>query len=99
MPKLRRQYAIKYAEEDFKKEIFRCLTERYEKVSTRALAAETGISNSTLSTKIRRDNSNLDVAELRQIIPLLKPDPGVVLMLLGYTSQDITKFKKQNKEG
>ena len=97
MPRIR-QYANRYAEEDFKREIFRKLTERYESVSVRALSRDTGISQTTLNTKIRHDNSNLDIGELQQIIAVLKPDPGVLLKLLGYSGKDITKFKNQKTE-
>lgn len=94
MPRIR-QYAAKYAEEDFKKEIFRCLTDRYEDVSVRALSRETGISQGTLNTKIRHDNSNLDVSELQRIVAVLNPNPGILLKLLGYSQAQITKFKEK----
>ena len=93
MPRLR-EYAMRYAAEDFKKELFRKMAERYEKISVRALAQETGISHSALNVKIRQDNTNLDIGELRKIVPLLNPDPGIVLKLLGYTPQQIKKFKE-----
>ena len=93
MPRIR-EYAMRYAEEDFKKELFRKMAERYEKISVRALAQETGISHSALNVKIRQDNTNLDIGELRKIVPLLNPDPGIVLKLLGYTPQQIKRFKE-----
>lgn len=93
MPRIR-QYAVQYAESDFKKEIFRCCAERYEEVSIRALARETGIAQTTLNTRIRHDVSNLDVSELRRIVPVLKPDPAVILKLLGFSGEDIRKFKE-----
>lgn len=92
MPRLR-MYACHYSEEDFRKELFRKMAERYEEISVRALAAEAGIAQSTLNTRIRHDISNLDVSELRRIVPILKPDPTVILKLLGYTGEDIRKFK------
>ena len=92
MPRLR-AFAKQYAEEDFKKEVYRCLAERYENVSVRALSRETGISQGTLNTKIRHDNSNLDVSELQRIVAVLNPDPGILLKLLGYSQAQITKFK------
>lgn len=92
MPRLR-VYAAQYSEEDFRKEVFKKMAERYEDISIRALARESGISPSTLNNRIRHDISNLDVSELRQIVPILKPDPAVILKLLGYTGDDIRKFK------
>lgn len=92
MPRIR-QYAAQYAESDFKKEIFRCCAERYEDVSIRALARETGISQSTLNTKIRHCSDNLDISELRRIVPVLNPDPGIILKLLGFSAEQIKKFK------
>lgn len=93
MPRLR-AYARQYADADFKKEVYRCLTERYENVSVRALSRETGISNSTLNNKIRKNVSNLDVSELQQIVAVLNPDPGVILKLLGYSTAQIKKYKE-----
>lgn len=97
MPRIKMNYS-QYAEEDFRKEIYRQLTNRYESVSIRALAREVGVSQSSLNVNLRHKPNNLDVGLLRLIIPILKPDPGVVLRLLGYSSQDITRFKKQGSK-
>ena len=97
MPRIR-QLAGEYAQADFRKEIFRCLAERYENVTVRALAAETQLSQSTLNTKIRHDLTNLDVSELQKIIPVLKPNPEIVLKLLGYTGEDIRKYVKSKTQ-
>lgn len=94
MPRIR-QYAERYAEEDFRKEIFRRMADRYEQISVRALARETGISHSALNTKIRENNTNLDIGELQRIIPILNPDPGIILKLLGYTPAQIKRFKEK----
>lgn len=93
MPRIK-QYATQYAEADFKREIFRCLADRYDEVSVRALARETGISQSTLNNKIRHSHNNLDVGELRKIVPLLNPNPGIILKLLGFTTAQIKRFKE-----
>lgn len=95
MPRIR-QYAAQYAEADFRKELYRRMTDRYDTVSIRALARESGVSQSSLNTHLRHNINNLDIGVLQKIIPLLKPDPAVVLKLLGYTGEDIRKFK--NKE-
>lgn len=97
MPRIR-QYADKYSYEDFRKEVFRKLADRYCEVSVRKLAAESGLAQSTLNTKLRHKTESLEVEELRKIIPVLRPDPTVVLQLLGYSNQDISRFKKQNNQ-
>ena len=93
MPRIR-QYVMQYAADDFRKEIYRCLADRYDDVSVRALARETGISQSTLNIKIRHSHDNLDIGELRKIVPILNPDPGIVLKLLGFTPAQIKRFKE-----
>lgn len=97
MPRLKIYNAV-YDESDFRKEMFTKMALRYDEVSVRKLAEEAGVSQSTLNQKLRHCAKNLDVHELRLIIPILRPDPAVVLRLIGYTSQDITRFKKQTKE-
>ena len=93
MPRIK-PYEEKYLEQDFKKEVYRCLAERYDEVSVRALSRETGISQSTLNTKIRHSHNNLDIGELRKIVPLLNPNPGIILKLLGFTPAQIKRFKE-----
>lgn len=93
MPRIR-AYAQQYVDADFKKEVYRCLAERYENVSVRALSRETGISQSTLNCKIRKNVSNLDIGELRKIVPLLNPNPGIILKLLGFTPAQIKRYKE-----
>lgn len=97
MPRLRANSAI-YAENDFRKELYRRLTDRYETVSIRALAREVNVSQSSLNTYLRHNIINLDVGVLQKIIPVLKPDPAAVLKLLGYTGEDIRKFKNKKEE-
>ena len=97
MPRLRVNSAI-YAENDFRKEMYRRMTDRYDTVSIRALARESGISHSSLNNHLRHNIVNLDVGVLQKIVPLLKPDPTVVLKLLGYTGEDIRKFKNKKEE-
>lgn len=95
MPRIRQNQTI-YAENDFRKELYRRMTDRYSTVSIRALARETNISQSSLNNQLRHNIVNLDVGVLQKIVPLLKPDPAAVLKLLGYTGEDIRRFK--NKE-
>lgn len=88
------QYAAKYAEQDFRKELYCRLAERYEQVSVRALAREIGACQGTLNAKIRNKTTALEIGELQKIVPVLTPDPGIVLTLLGYTPQQIKRFKE-----
>lgn len=97
MPRIA-MYADKYADADFQKEIYRRMADRYEEVSVRALAREIGACQSTLNTKIRKTPCTLVISELRKIVSVLKPDPVIMLKLLGYTSKEINKFKNQKEE-
>ena len=93
MPRIR-QYSATYDEEDFRKDLFRRLADRYGEVSIRKLADEAGVSQATLNSKIRHSAKNLDVLEFRLIVPIIQPDPGILLKLLGYTPQQIKRFKE-----
>ena len=92
MPRLKIK-ANEYAIADFRKELFRCLADRYENVTVRALALELGVCQATLNTKIRNKTDQMDIGELQMIVPLLKPDPEVILKLVGYTCKEIARFK------
>lgn len=97
MPRIRQNTAI-YAENDFRKELYRRMTDRYDTVSIRALAREVNISQSSLNNHLRHNIVNLDIGVLQKIIPVLKPDPAAVLKLLGYTGEDIRKFKNKKED-
>ena len=92
MPRIKIK-ANEYAVADFRKELFKCLAERYEIVSVRALAGELGVCQATINAKIRSKTEQMNVAELQMIVPLLKPDPEVILKLVGYTGKEIARFK------
>ena len=91
MPRIR-QNEEQYAVEDFRKEI-RSKQGYYGLMSVRSLAAEMDISHATLNPKIN-DPLKLGVPDLRKLIQTLHPDIGVVLSLLGYSRQEIKKFKE-----
>lgn len=82
----------RYLVEDFQKELRRKQGE-YNLMSIRALAGETGIPQSTLNPKIH-DPGKLLLSELRKLIRTLHPEIGVILALLGYSRQEIKKFKE-----
>lgn len=92
MPKLR-QYADKYAREEFQAEIRRKQGE-HDLMSVRALSREVGIPPTTLGPKLK-DPDKLEVADLRKIVTAITPDPAAILGLLGYDSKAIRKFMQQ----
>ena len=95
MPRIR-QNEEQYAAEDFRKEV-RSRQGYYGLMSVRSLAAEMQMSHTTLNPKIN-DPMKLGVLDLRKLIRTIHPDIGVVLSLLGYSRQEIKKFKEDNHE-
>lgn len=91
MPRIR-QNEEQYAVEDFKREC-RCRLGYYNIPSVRALATEMDMSHATLNPKMN-DPLKLGVPDLRKLIRTLHPDIGIVLSLLGYSRQEIKKFKE-----
>ena len=81
MPRIR-QYAQRYADEDFVKEILRQKIECGIK-SDAELARSTGISPATLC-KRKKEPDTSTVAELRELVRELNPDANVLLKFLGY---------------
>ena len=64
----------------------------YDLMSQRALAAETGIPQGTLSKRLAQPE-NFTVAELRKLVGTIVPDPVAVLKLLGYTDRDLKRLR------
>lgn len=85
MPRIR-QYADKYSEKDFTKEIDR-LIRRPE------LSELSGIAYATLRKRML-DPGGFRVTELRQVIKVVKPSIRIVLVMLGYSSKDIKEFRE-----
>lgn len=88
MPRIR-QYAEKYAREDFQTEI-RKQQGVYNLMSVRALAREAGIPHNTLGAKLK-DPDRLEVADLRKLVETIEPDPAALLALVGYDSKTIKR--------
>ena len=86
MPRIR-QYAQKYACEDFLREI-RKQQGYYNLTTQQELADAAGMSQPTVSNRMK-DPSKLTFGEFRGWVKAIKPDPRVVLAFLGYTSKDI----------
>jgi predicted transcriptional regulator len=91
MPRIR-QYSDRYAIEDFQREIR--VQQAVCGMSQRELGEQSGIAPSTLCKRLKNPE-NFEVGELRKIIPVLQPDPGIVLALLGYSSKEIKRFKEE----
>ena len=88
MPRIR-QYAAKYANEDFQAEV-RQRQGFYNVMTITALAEHIGIPRSTLGVKLKAPEK-WTVDDLRKLIAGLKLNPAVVLRLLGYSSKEIKK--------
>ena len=88
------QKADQYVVADFQQEIRR-RQGHHNLMSVRSLAEEVGIPQSTLNPKIH-DPDRFLLVELRKLIKTIHPDIGIVLTLLGYSKQEIKKFKEVN---
>lgn len=92
MPRIR-QYATKYADEYFRKELRR-QQGVYNLMSTRALGKDLGIPPSTLHRKIE-EPEKFSVEDLRKLVAGLKLSPAAVLGLLGYNQKEIKKSMEE----
>lgn len=88
MPRIR-QYAAKYAEEDFRAEV-RQRQGFYNLMTITALAEHIGMPRSTLGVKLKAPEK-WTVEDLRKLIAGLKLPPAAVLGLLGYSQKEIKK--------
>lgn len=86
MPRIR-QYAVKYADADFLKEIQHQKIEKGVR-SDRELSERIGLNKSSFC-KRKQQVETFTVRELREIVKVLRPSPAVLLGLLGYTGKEI----------
>lgn len=96
MPRIR-QNAARYAEVDFLQEIRR-RQGHYNLMSVRALAGAAGIPHSTLNPKLH-DLKKLTIEDLQKLIPTIHPEPEFLLALVGYSKQEIKKYKEEYNRG
>ena len=94
MPRIH-QNAEKYAVADFQQEI-RKQQGAYNVMSVRSLADLAGIPHSTLYPKLS-DPNKLLVSDVRKLVKAIQPDIGILLGLMGYSKQDIKKFKEEKE--
>lgn len=91
MPRIA-QNADKYAVADFQQEIRR-QQGAYNVMSVRSLATLVGIPHTTLNPKLQNPDKLL-VSDIRKLVKAIQPDIGILLILLGYSKQEIKKFKE-----
>lgn len=66
----------------------------YCNITQKKLGHEIGVSSPVMS-ELLSDPDKISAGRLRKIVSVLKPDPVVVLSMLGYTSKDIQSISKQ----
>lgn len=91
MPRIH-QNAEKYAVADFQQEI-RKQQGAHNVMSVRSLATLAGIPHTTLSPKLKEPDKLL-VSDIRKLVRAIQPDIGILLALMGYSKQDIKKYKE-----
>ncbi len=89
MPRIH-QYADQYADEDFRRELYRNLADQGLR-HDQDLAEVSGIPVATMSRKIK-DPAGFTVRQLRQIVAGIKPSPYAMLRFLGYTAKEINRM-------
>ena len=92
MPRLR-QNAERDAMADFMGELNAQLA-RFGYDTQRSLAPVLGVCQATAGNYIRNPET-IPFGVLRAIVKAVKPDPGILLKALGYTTQDIKKLAKE----
>lgn len=89
------QYAERYAEDAFRAEV-REQQKQKDLLSKQALSDAAGIPRQTLCKRIQNPGS-MSVEELRKLVIAIKPDPTVILTLLGYSKRDINRIPESKK--
>ena len=93
MPRIR-QYAERDAMKDFVGEI-NAQRARFGYDTQRSLAPVLGVCQATAGNYIRNPET-IPFGVLRAIVKAIRPDPGILLKALGYTTQDIKKLAKED---
>jgi len=92
MPRTR-QLSQHYANEDFVKEIRKKMID-YNYSSVKELALTIQVDPRTMYRRAENPD-RFSVRDFRKLVPHLQLDPGITLSLLGYTKQDIKRFKER----
>ena len=94
MPRIR-QYAERYAVDDFWKEIDRCCPlAGIQSNNAVALEEKTGVDHQTLRN-YRKAKTEMRVSVLRKLVTTLHPNPAVILKTLGYSEKEIRAFARE----
>ena len=92
MPRIR-QYAERDAMKDFVGEI-NAQRARFGYDTQRSMATVLGVCQATAGNYIRNPET-IPFGVLCDIVKAIRPDPGILLKALGYTTQDIKKLAKE----
>lgn len=93
MPQIK-AYEEKYAREAFWKEVDGKAAQQNLK-SNAAIGTAIGITGQCVG-KYRRDTfGRMQLKTMQSIVKVLKPDPAVLLRMLGYSKKDIEKMAEQ----
>ena len=90
MPKLKGN-AEEAAREAFRREVKACRD--YRAMKQQDLADDLDLGPSAMSVLLSNPDK-ISAGRMRKIVHVLKPDPVVVLSLLGYTAKDIQAISK-----
>lgn len=90
MPRIR-QKADEYAMTDLQAEI-NAQCGRYGYKNQKSLGDAIGVCQSTAGNYLKYP-ANIQLGTLRKMVKVLRLDPAVMLMALGYTAKDIQKLK------
>lgn len=94
MPRIRLK-AEQYPPEDFWLEVDRrCHEAGIQGGNNAALARAIGTSDVTVGN-YRRDIGRMPVKTLSKIVSVCRPNPGIVLRLLGYSRKEINQYGKE----
>ena len=92
MPRIR-QYAERDAMSDFVSEL-NAQRARFGYSTQRTFGPAIGVCQVTAGNYMRHPDT-IPFGVLRSIVKAVKPDPGILLKALGYTTQDIKKLAKE----
>lgn len=99
MPRIR-QYADQYSQDDFWTEVDRrCPVAGIQSKNNSALAAVIGVSGASVGTYKKGNLGTMQIKTLQNLVKALKPNAGVILRVLGYSSKEIKDFARAEAAG
>lgn len=95
MPRLR-MHADQYAKSDFRKELEKSMID----VGIKSKTELAGMINMDTRTLCRRfeDVGEMRVNDLKALVDVLKPNPALLLRLVGYSSKEIARMAKNAQQ-